>query len=242
MPNVFEKISQYNLGTIKVKSLSELRQTSQNPSSIGNKILQDPIDSAVTTGGSMFKLERVLEEASMQARGIQKDAIFPFHSSTADIQQSHKMKNGCPISQTLIEKQSVSSSNVFSAERVSSSESIFSPTFNPNLADHTMIPENSSQATFSFSSESPSQQGPSSSTASARQGLRANKPSQPSHTRKKIKPQARPLNTVVMAPTTAKLVSPLLGKHIKLKRSSSQKLKEDMPEPKKVKLNVVHSS
>ena len=253
MPSVYEKISQYNLGTIKVKSLSELRQSSQNPSSTDNgekqekeKMLLDPIDSsklAVTTGGSMFKLERVLGEASMQARGIQKEAILPFHSAT-DIQQSqsHKMKNGRPISQSLIGKQYVSS-NVFSADQVSSSESIFSPTFNPmlsNVADHTMAPENGGQALkFSFGSEILSKQGPSASTAFASKGLRVNKLSQHSHTRKKTKPQAQTLNAVIKTPTTAELVAPLHDKHMKLKRSSSRKMKEDMPEPKKVKLYAI---
>ena len=154
VPTVREKISQYKFDSIQVKSLSELRQTSKNaPANKSTKgtVQRSNLNSEqndVETDGSQFKLENVLEEASQQARGVRKNSVE--ENSTLNSQRTllsrsatlktseeilggRKVRKGIPVSR-VSSQDGDSTSKLFTPDRISSSESIFSPKFNPILS------------------------------------------------------------------------------------------------------------
>lgn len=239
IPDVRDRISEYKLSTIKVKSLSELRSSDHTsalkknaPAPMIRKLGSlHPASSFEDTRSddSMFKLERVIEEASLQARGIRNVKPVPQRLS-ADIKQIKKPQNGYPEPLAISRKDSLS---IFSPKQLSSSESIFSPKYNPILSRKMAAEKNTRESLFNGDYAT---KKISTSNKSTTINGSLNQESTQAVTKAKYHPSHADQSDLI---TTKKLVSNKslsvvpTNKVIRLKRSSTLNHK-GLPEPKKV--------
>lgn len=147
MPGVRERLSQYKFDAIKIKSLDEIKQTEQT-STTGRIVTQQSPVSAVN-GQVLPKGQRSSKCQSAVVRKNKIDGVETTNSDSVD-KPSFKVKDvlrkaslqmqGTTNSQTNVKnppgnmKLADPSSQLFSSEHKQSSESIFSPKFNPTLS------------------------------------------------------------------------------------------------------------
>lgn len=128
--------------------------TSQPKSKVQRSQLNNGAVSTNEIDGSSFKLENVLEEASQQARGFRKNSIGGANTleeervsqrpsvsksislkTSEEILGAHRVQRVFPVCKPKSQDNGLDpTSKLFTAEGVSSSESIFSPKFNPILS------------------------------------------------------------------------------------------------------------
>lgn len=137
------------------------------------------------------------------SRSVQKRRVFPSYAST-DVPLSSEVQNGARVVNRVD-----TSLKVLSPERMTSSESIFSPTFNPSLAEK----KSGQGLKFSFDDDKLVTKLESSDAL--------------------IGFPIKVLRAIHKSKTETEL-PPVHSKRIKLKRSSSAKVGDNMPEPKKV--------
>lgn len=163
--------------------------------------LKDPTKIAVAS----FKFENVLQDVS---KSIQKGGTF----ASTGIPLSSKAQNGAQVVNRV--------NTVFSPERIPPSESIFSPTFNPSLAEK----KSGQGLKFSFDDDN---------LVTKRKIDESTTVGFPAKKRTVLQPSRKPRSP------RQQIESEVRSKRIKLKRSTSTKVNEDMPEPKKVRSYTV---
>ena len=237
MLGVKERLSQYKFDAIKIKTLEEMRQVEQTRTSTTGRIVtkQSPVKHA-TNGEVLYKNQR-------SSKG-QSAITGPNHTDGGGVElvdkPSFKVKDvlhkaslqlqGTTNSETNIKNppgnmKLVDPSRLFSSEHKQSSESIFSPKFNPTSSQPSSAQSNTSDSVtspaykFNFDDVVCEVSKENISTvADAHASKRdASSKESPSHSVSKQSPSLHVLK----------------GKPVKLKRPATSVLK-DMPETKKV--------